>query len=268
MNEMIYDIRTSELALQTLVNITNVPVDIWEKYLGKERDYQYVEDLVADVINKHGHLPTNYRDFEFIYFHITTSANKCSSFYKHGILDLKKSYLCQDSELRMFLEQNNIFIDLSLCTLTYRGKQFDISYGKCPWNDDSPEYYCWCIGRKFFYDYTTCGFLSVWERAPYGGYVHRRPEILSDIDNLLGLDLSTKWAMSHTAYEIIVKISGKYIVYNSYDDKPEEDKVIDYLTRAYLTAFGEPHEDELLIQNNIQIPVSNILQINKFTTWQ
>ena len=73
--------------------------------------------------------------------------------------------------------------------------------------------------------------------------------------------------MSHTAYEIVVKISGEYIVYNSDDNNTDEEKVIDYLTRAYLTAFGEPHEDELLIKNGIQIPPSNILQINRFTTW-
>ena len=266
MKKMIYDIRSSKVALQTLVRLTNVPANIWEQYLGKERDYRYTEDLVEEVINKHGHLPANYRDFEFIYFHITTSSNSCASFYKYGILDLKESYSRSDSELRMFLEQNNISIDLNACTLTYGNKQFDISYGKSP-RQYTQEYYCWCIGRKFFYDYTTCGFLSIWDRSPYGGYVHHRPEILSDIDNLLGLNLSSKWAMSHAAYEIVVKISGEYIVYNSDDDNTDEEKVIDYLTRAYLTAFGEPHEDVLLIKNGIQIPPSNILQINRFTTW-
>lgn len=49
-----------------------------------------------------------------------------------------------------------------------------------------------------FYDYTACGFLSVWERSPYGGQVHCRPEILWDIDNLLRLDLSGEWELSVT----------------------------------------------------------------------
>lgn len=267
MPNMIYDIRTTEYARQTLTNLTGVPIPVWEQYLGHECEYKYTDYLVADVINSHGNLPRSYRDFEFVYFHVTTSANGCASFREHGILDLKQTYSCHDSELREFLEKHDIHIDLDERILTYRGQGFDITFGACP-RQDTEAYKCWSIGRKFDYDYTTCGFLSVRERNPYGGQVHRRPEILMDIDNLLGLNLSQEWMSIHDSYEIVAKVSGEKVIYDSDDDQNDEDKVLNYLTKAYLTAFGEPSENILLLKNHIQIPPMDILEIKPMEHWK
>ena len=98
----IYDIRTSEDALRTLVNFTGLTQPIWKKYISFCRHYQYDDDLIADVIEKHGQMPPSYEEWLFTFFHVTTSANKCKSFERHGILDLKKAYEFQDSELRDF----------------------------------------------------------------------------------------------------------------------------------------------------------------------
>lgn len=267
MANMIYDIRTTEYAQQTLTNLTGVPIPVWEQYLGHESEYEYTDYLVADVINSHGNLPHSYRDFEFIYFHVTTSANGCVSFRNHGILDLKQSYLCHDSELREFLENHDIHIDLDDQMLTYRRQGFDITFGACP-RQDTEAYNCWSIGRKFYFDYTVCGFLSVWERNPYGGQVHRRPEILMNIDNLLGLNLSQEWTLTHDSYEVVAKVSGENICYDGDDNQSEEDKVLNYLTKAYFTAFGEPTEEVLLIKNHVQIPTLDILEINSMSHWK
>jgi len=244
---MIYDIRTIEYAQQTLTNLTDIPIAVWEKYLGHELEYKYTDDLVAEVINSNGFLPRNYKDFEFVYFHVTTSANGCKSFWKHGILDLKQSYSCHDSELREFLERHDIHIDLDDRLLTHNRKGYDITFGECP-RQGTVAYKCWSIGRKFYFDYTTCGFLSVWERSPYGGQVHRRPEVLLDIDDLLGLNLSHEWMSTHDSYEIVAKVSGEKIVYDGDDNWSDEDKVLTYLTMAYNTAFTEPTEKVLLIK--------------------
>lgn len=263
----IYDIRTTENARQTLTNLTGVPISTWEQYLGREYEYQYIDYLVEDVINLYGYFPHSYRDFEFIYFHVTTSANGCSSFRKYGILDLKQSYSCYDSELRKFLKQNEVFIDLDKQILKYQEDLFDITYGACP-RQDTLAYKCWSVGRKFYFDYTTCGFLSVWERSPYGGQVHQRPEILLDIDNLLGLNLSHEWMSTHDPYEIVAKVSGEKIVYDGDDNQNEKDKVLYYLTKAYLTALGEPSEEIILIKNHVQIPPKDILEINPMVYWK
>lgn len=267
MPKMIYDIRTTEYAKQTLTNLTGVPIPVWEQYLGHEHKYEYTDYLVAEVINSHGYFPLSYRDFEFVYFHVTTSANGCASFRKHGILDLKHSYSCHDSELREFLEKHDIHIDLDERILTYRRQRFDINFGACP-RRDTEAYKRWSIGRKFYYDYTTCGFLSVWERKPYGGQVHRRPEILMDIDNLLRLNLSHEWMENHDSYEIVAKVSGEKIIYDSDDNQSDKDKVLNYLTKVYFTAFGEPTEKVILIMNHLQIPPLDILEIKPMQHWK
>lgn len=264
---MIYDIRNTEYAKQTLSRLTEVPISVWKWYNYREQEYQCIDDLVLDVVKKYGKLPDSYTDWQFVFFHITTSANECESFNKHGILDLKHSYSCCDSELRKFLDDNNICIDLDAQELSYCGRKFDISFVSYPQQDDTIDYYCWSIGRKLFYDYAVCGFLSICNENPYGGMVHFRPEFLDDIDNLLGLDLSEKWISTHNAYEIVAKVSGEKIVYDGYDDESEKDKVLKYLTIAYFNAFKEPDEKVLILKNNVQVPPSEILNIASFQCW-
>ena len=263
----VFDIRNSSAALKTLCNLTSVPKNIWEQFVGTEREYRYTDDLVEYVVDTYGKMPQNYRDWEFVYIHITTSANNCAGFRKYGILDLQESYLCDESELRIFLEQNNIYIDLHKRNLIYKGKSYDITYGKCP-RQGTLEHECWAVGRKFYYDFTTCGFLSVWSRSPYAGMVHYRPEILMNIDNLLNTTLSQKWAMTHKPYEIIARVSGENIVFDGYDETSEKEKVIRYLTLAYDNAFGEPFEEVLLLKNHIQVPPSDILEITPMQCWE
>lgn len=262
-----YDIRTPINARQTLVSLTGVPLSIWRQYMGKEREFQYTDDLVEYVANKHGNLPKNYREFNFVYFHITTSANGCASFIKHGILDLPHSYLCPDSELRTFLQKNGVYIDIQEDVLQYGEKHFDIHYGKCP-RQGTIEYRCWSIGRKFHFDYTTCGFLSVWQQSPYGGWVHKRPEILMNIDDLLGTQLSREWSETHDAYEIVAQISGNNIVYDGWDDCNEKDQVLAYLTSAYNAAFSGTSEKILLVKNGVCIPPQDILEIKPLEYWR
>lgn len=263
----VYDIRTSENALSTLVNLTGVVPPIWEKNLPRQNEYRYDDDLVRDIILEHGYFPENYENWIFIYFHVTTSANQCNSFKKHGILDLIHSYQCDDSELRGFLNAHGIIIDIGNHSLGYREKIYDISFGECPSRADEKAYACWSIGRKFYYDYTTCGFLSVWESSPYGGYVHCRPEILADIDNLLNLTLSQEWQISHKPYEIVASTRGIDIVYDGDDSCTDREKVLNYLTRAYTTAFGAPSEEIVLLKNGVQIPPDRIIDIAPLTFW-
>lgn len=264
-----YDIRSSINACRTLVELSGVDISTWERYVGHESDYRYTDCLVEDVIKTYGQMPKYYLDFDFIYSHVTTSANNCATIKKYGILDLKQAYICKESELRIFLDQHGIFLDLNNRLLTFNGRSYDITFnsGKCP-RTGTQEYLCWSIGRKFYYDYTTCGFLSIWDRSPYGGQVHRRPEILCDIDNLLRSDLSEEWEQSHYPYEITAQVKGSDIVFDGDEDQSDKDKVLMYLTMAYDTAFGEPFEHVLLMKNGVQIPPTDIIEIKPLSFWQ
>ena len=182
-------------------------------------------------------------------------------------MDLKHVYACDDSELRCFLNNSGISIDLDKAVLRYSGREYDIKYGKCPFNRESEEYKCWSIGRKFYYDYTTCGFLSVWDDSPYGGEVHRRPEILGDIDELLNTSLSAKWERTHKPYEVVAKVSGEKICYPYDEDTSEEQKVIEYVLLAYNEALRGSSENVLLLKNGIQVPPNDILEIKPLSIW-
>lgn len=262
-----YDIRNSSVALTTLEQITGVAESVWDENLIHEREFQYIEDYVEAIVDKHGSFPISYKEFEFVYFHVTTSSNRCESIYQNGILDLRRSYECEESEIRRFLDEQGVFFDIENRKLIYRNEEFDITYGKCPYSG-SREYKCWSIGRKLYYDYTTCGFLSVCERSPYGGQVHLRPEILWDIDNLLHLNLEEKWIQSHKAYEVVATVSGENIVYQGDDDQSDREKVINYITKAYMAAYYNTSEEVLLMKNGVMIPPESILEIRPLSHWR
>ena len=50
---------------------------------------KYDEELIEYVIDNYGHYPPDYEKWLFVYFHITTSANRCASFEKNGIHHMK-----------------------------------------------------------------------------------------------------------------------------------------------------------------------------------
>ena len=97
--------------------------------------------------------------------------------------------------------------------------------------------------------------------------MHCRPEILSDIDGLLNLTLSQDWHLSHEPYEIVAAVQGTDILYDGDDDSSGRDKVLNYLTKAYNTAFGALSEEILLLKNHIQVSPSRIWEINPVTYW-
>lgn len=266
---MIFDIHTKQAAQQTLFRLTGISSEIWERDLHHECDFMLQDDFVEDMISKYGNrrLPSSYMDMTFVFFHVTTSADGCAAIIQNGLLDLNYAYKCKESELRRFLDSHDINIDLESAILYYQGHEYNIYYGMCPRNHRSEEYKCWSVGRKFYYDYTICGFLSAREHHPYGGQVQRRPEILWDIDELLKTRLSDEWEQTHRPYEIVAKVCGENICYPYDDNVPERDKVMAYVVMAYNEAFYESGENILLLKNEVHIPPADILEINPLSIW-
>ena len=263
----IYDIRTREKAFETLVNITGITPDIWAEYFCKDYKFEYTEEMVSYILDHYLERELNYNDFTFIFTHITTSANECLNYKKYGILNLRNVYLNTDTELRQFLDYNNIVIDIDRCVLKYNDSYFDISYGKTPYTD-TVEYKCWCIGRKLYFDFAVCGFFTLEDDCPYLGQVHSRPEFLQDIDNLLNLNLSSLWRNTHRPYEVTAKVCGAKTIYNHDNTESERDKIVRYVTMAYNKAFCSLSEKYVILKDDEFIPPSDILEINRFTPWQ
>ena len=267
---MLYDIRDVDKATNTLERLTGVNSSVWsvERMKNTGRiDYSDADKDIERLVRRYnGHYPY-VDDFDFVISHITTSGNECSSILRDGIIDLKKVYKKRDSELRMFIELNGIEILIDSNCLKYKEKYYDISYEDCPWDNESEEYAAWSVGRKFYYDYTVCGFLSLNGNRPYGGNVHRRPEILCDLDKLLRTNLQEEWMQLHQPYEVVFRVPFRDIIYSGWDSDTEEEMVMSYLTNAYICISTEPDTMEVLCKNGVEIAPKQILECNRFTLW-
>ena len=267
---MLYDIHTKEDAQETLYRLTGIPFWLWYANAHRESEYLLQEDFVAAMIDEYGtgDFTDSYTEFDFVYLHVTTSADCCDSIRRNGILDLKKTYECTDSELRRFLDNHDIHIDLDNAVLSYQGHSSDITFGECPVDEESLEYKCWSIGEKFYHDFATCGFLSVLDREPYGGYVHKRPEILFNIDELLQTRLSEEWEMTHSPYEVVAKVNGENAICLFDDAISDSEIVMTYLVMAYNESMGRSSENIVIMKNGVQISPSDLLAINPLNFWK
>lgn len=264
---MLFDIRNQAKACETLERITSIPFSVWEKESTNEKKYDYLDDFILATTQKyHTSIPA-FEDLTFVFSHLTSSMNGCASIREHGLTDLARTYRNPNSELYQFIESHGIHIRLDDHLLVYNREYHDISIDEIPSQDNRTEYNEWLVGRKFYFDFCVCGFLSIDPRSRYLGCVDKRPEILQDLDNLLGLNLSSEWEETHSAYEIIAKVSGTDIICDS-ESKISSNRTTAYLCYAYYAAFGDCSEHVLLCKDNVSIPAENIIEIHKFTGWQ
>lgn len=266
-NELIYNIRTKEDAIFTLETLTGISWYEWAKNSNRINDYQYADYFIEAMLDDNNMEIPIFDELKFVFSHITTSGNVCRSIAKHGLLDLINSYECMDSEIRIFLDKHGIYINVDKKTLEYQGCIYDIHfdrYDPAPYSD-TVDYYAWSVGRKFYFDYTVCGFLSINPSSPYGGYVHMVPEIISDIDRLLGTNYQNEWVQNTRAYEIVAQVNGSDIVIDP--EVPEREQMISYILMAYNEAWDYKFENILLMKNGIQIMSEDILDIIEFNEW-
>lgn len=263
---MLFNIHTEKDAQDTLKHITAIPFSVWERENAHFDEYEYCDDFLEATIKKYGKTLPRFNDIDFVISHITTSANACRGIKENGLTDLASVYRSPDSELRIFIEQHKIEIRLDRNCLKYGDRYFDISFDDRPDSSDTEAYNAWLVGRKFYYDFCVNGFLQIDPESTYLGCVHKRPEILKNIDDLLHLRLSEEWARSHSTYAVIAKVSGRNLVCDS--EQPSSDgKVLSYLCRAYDAAYGGKSTIVTMLKDNIQVPAQDILQINPFPLW-
>ena len=224
----------------------------------------YEDEYVDKILEERcANLPC-FEDLRFVFSHVSTSANSCNDIKTLGLI--RHAYRNSQTELYSFLRENGITIEMSKPELHYHSKTIDISFGDCPPEYEEGKYAAWSVGRKVYYDYCVCGFLS-FSSSAYLGYVHKRPEILMDIDNLLKTNLADQWEKSHQAYEVIARVDARKIVYDGDKEQDEHQKTLNYLMKAYWCAFSDD-ENIVLLQNDVKIPPADILEIRPFDRWQ
>jgi hypothetical protein len=263
---MIYDITSKENALETLQNLTGFKKEYWEHYSYECQVMRKdIDKALNDVLTRFN-LDTNFNlnDIKFTCLHITTSNNGCNDIIKFGLMDLKNTYSKQDTELRRFLDMNNIYIDLVNETIEVAGKKESIHYeSTLSFNMNDRERILWSIGRKFYYDFCVCGFLSIDSESPYGGYVHLRPEIIMNISKICNMDLERIWKDKHKCY--IVKFRVSYIqLVNVFSEDDSIERIRESLLfKAFLNTIYES-EEVILLKNNVSVSSEEIINVYEY----
>lgn len=263
--KLVYNITDRENSLKTLENLTGFKKEYWEHYtfeakvMGKD-----IDKAIDDVIKRFDlHIDFNPDDIVCILQQITTSANNCQNIREKGLTDLVTTYCDRKSELRKFLDEQNIYIDLKNEQLFYDNKHIgSIQYSYENYSSDHhcKKHYLWSVGRKFYYDFCVCGFYSFDHKHPYGGGVHERPEILFNISQLIGKHIDYIWRDTHDCYVVTFKVP-----FNNVHNDFEGNIQTTLLYFAFKNAmYEETDENIVLVKNGIQIPDKDILKIERF----
>lgn len=263
--ELIYNITDKDNSLKTLENLTGFKKEYWEHYTFEARVMgKNIDNAIEDIINRFN-LSTNFalEDIICVVQQITTSANGCINIKERGLTDLVTTYSDLNSELRRFLDDQQVYIDLYNEQLFYDGNNvgsIHFSHKNCPSDYHSKSHYLWSVGRKFYYDFCVCGFYSFDHEHPYGGRVHERPEILFNISELIGKRLDNIWRDTHKCYVVTFKIPFNN-VHNDFEGEIQRTLLYFAFKNAM---YDETDENIVLVKDGIQIPAKNIMKIEHF----
>jgi hypothetical protein len=264
---MIYDITSKEKALETLETLTGFKKEYWGHFsyecqvFGKDA-YEAMNNIISRF---NVNVDFDLLDITFACLHITTSNNGCRDIIKYGLMDLKSTYCKEDTELRSFLDKHNIYIDLEHETIKINGINESIHYySPLPFNLNDRDSALWAIGRKFYYDFCICGFLSIESKNPYGGYVHYRPEIIMNISQVCSMDLERIWKDVHESY--LVKFLSPYKnMVNVFSENDSEERIRESLLfKAFWNTLYE-NEEVILLKNNILVPPEDIINVCEYS---
>lgn len=246
----IFDITTPQKAYDTFLKLSNISELILNHYITEAKHLSSANESFTTMARNFNFSPTFIPDELICHAqHITTSANGCINIKQHGLKDLQSTYEDTNSELRQFLDSQDIKINLPDKTLSYSGEQFSIAYV-----EENKNLSAWKVGRKFYYDYNLCGFLSFNRKVYYGGRVNQRPEILHNITDLIHKDVSTIWKNTHKPYVVKFAILYKDL----YRDSEGE---MDLLESVFYNIVNDP-EDKVIITNyGISVPPQDIISI-------
>lgn len=233
--------------------LTGIPFAVWER---EEETVASSDGHIEEVMRRYSRRLN--RITEFVFTHLTSSANECASIRRYGLTDLCCSYKNNESELRQFLDEKGITLNLDHQTLSWNGGLYSIARRGSSLLMIDEEQALNSIGYRFFRDQCVCGFLSLGSTV-YMTHLEEKPEILIDIGNFIGMDIAGEWKYTHESFAVTAKVRAQDIVRDGDD--------LFYACLAYGNSF---HVDQnvLLCKDGVQIPPEDILSIEPFAGWQ
>lgn len=238
---MIYDIRTTESAKETLVNLTGILFEEWKTY--------ETGDELADMI---GSIADNIKLSHLIFkgTHITTSRNRCSDIEKYGLLGLDKIYNTEDSDFRKFLNENDVYINFEEKWISHKSEVIELT------GISSRENRAFFLANRINDDFGTNIFLCMPSYTAYETGIHTRPELLMNIDQVFATNLSELWIEQSKSYRVEVEVRGDML-----SESISANSLIDY---AWSVAVDGIKQFPLSLETNEFIPKENIVEIAEF----
>lgn len=268
MRKLVIDIREKPFALQTLSSFSGLDIvsvrKMIELFSGRD------EAEISSSLESFSNIPSNIDDTDFVFTHITSSAEQCKSIRNNGVLNLAAAYRNSSSELRIFLDAHDIDIRIDYQCIKYKNDYYSIEYDPydCPAEWETEAYNGWLVGRKFVLDPGICGFMVYDTSHPYLGRVHECPEILRDLDRLLGTGLAEEWKKTSHPYAITCRVPGRFIEIDQNGLNIHE-AMIRYLEKAIWVAISGPtFEETVQCWQHTVVRPEMIINIEPFKEWR
>jgi len=273
---MIFDVRTQEAATNFIYALTgmNAREFVDEYVIECNRDFEEFWERNEARIDM-----VDISDLKIIGFHVVSSLDDCAEIREKGLWNLQR-VLTEDTNLNRVLGQYGLTFDVVNCTMTYKGKTWDIEYEKYKGRydlTDEEEAIEW-ISHRIYYDYCVNGFLCCDDITTYGTRIHKRPEfILKLVDMFPDLEeMENWWERNGVPYEVVFYAVPDQIMRDFFglpeeDDmprywyEPTDDQIIKkkLLSLAIDGRYGNLDEQYLYIKDDLCLPPEQILEINK-----
>lgn len=271
---LLFDITSYEQSLKFLTDYLTVEPKRVIAYVEESNKDDYdVDDFIETFKISLDELEIE--NIDAAVFHVTSNNDNCNSIKMTGLLNLQQA-LTMNTPLKKYLRNFRIEFDVSNKIMWVKGKQFDITYNSSSWPSNEREERLENVARKVYFDHQINGFFCIQDFRGYGGEVHKRPEILFNLQELFQANiLVERWENSCKPYVVKYRAPLDYFTYYTfYDEKYEYED--DYKEKAKLKTwlinkalyviwdwlhYNEIPEFYAYMKPEISIPFSDILEI-------
>ena len=206
------DMLTAENATESLIKLTNIKRKDFEKYKNEYKDDYWEINKFLDYFN---YVDLDSIDLENIKIkgeHCTTNSDRCEDIKRHGIKGIY--YLLRnDSEIKSFLEENDIKIDIEKEVLLSKNEAIKLN------SLNRVEF-------RILNDNDVNIFLMRDAYQSYCSVIEESPEIFRTIDLELETELVKKWSKRKNVKKYILTVLADIVNFSLRDTIVADEEVM------------------------------------------
>lgn len=216
-------------------------------------------------------------NFSITSLHLTTNNDVCENIKNYGIINLQEA-LSQDTQLSSYLlsfgvrvdvKQKQVFNDEQVIDISKEYDGIEVHKGIRREGLDRTIY-------KLYKDYQINGFFYSDNVLNYGGYVNRRPEILSELAKLLkNRNIEDKWIFDKDNKPYVIKFYAPLNDFETFTfncDEYLDANEMELVKRKWIIHKSLRHINDVVtggsigecfsyVKSKVRIPPSNIMKI-------